>query len=167
MHNIFSIKNLGKLHFFLGIEVAYLQEKIVLTQLKFTKELLKQSGIQNFKRTITPFSTNLKLFALEGTLLPKLSNHHEARSFLYNTNSSQFMQTPTDSHWNALMHTMQYVHATCGQGIALMGADKLTLQAFCDSDWGAYVDSRRSVTGYMLSIADSLPISLYIYSSFL
>ena len=42
LNNVFSIKDLGKLHFFLGMEVHYLQDGIVLsTQIYkgFTKRL--------------------------------------------------------------------------------------------------------------------------------
>lgn len=40
---------------------------------------------------------------------------------------SQFMQTPKSSHWKALLHTLNYVSLTCGQGIKLKGQDKLIL----------------------------------------
>lgn len=36
----FSIKDLGRLHFFLGIEVSYLDDGITLSQNKFTKDLI-------------------------------------------------------------------------------------------------------------------------------
>ena len=52
-HNVFSIKVLGHLTFFLGIENGYLPQGITMTQSKFTKELLSESG--------TPLPINLKL----------------------------------------------------------------------------------------------------------
>lgn len=68
------------------------------------------------------------------------------------------MQSPRDSHMAALKHTLNYVSSTCGQGIILNASDSITLQAFSDSDWGSCIDSRRSVTRYLLMIGKS-PIS--------
>lgn len=68
------------------------------------------------------------------------------------------MQTPRSSHWRALQYTLSYINNTCGQGIKLCGSDKITLQGFCDSDWGSCVDSRRSVTGYIMLLGRS-PVS--------
>ena len=48
LHTVFSIKDLGKLTFFLGLEIGYLPQGINMTQRKFTKELLLDSGITNF-----------------------------------------------------------------------------------------------------------------------
>lgn len=44
------------------------------------------------------------------------------------------MQKPTNLHWDALQHTLSYVQNTCGQGILLKATDKITIQAFSDSD---------------------------------
>ena len=68
------------------------------------------------------------------------------------------MQHPRDTHWAALIHTMNYLYSTCGQGILIQGNTQLTLQAYSDSDWGAFQDSRRSVTRYILMLGQS-PIS--------
>lgn len=54
LHKVFSIKDLCKLSFFLGIEVSYLDVGIVLSQKKFTSKLLHDSGITYFKRPLTP-----------------------------------------------------------------------------------------------------------------
>ena len=69
LHNIFSIKDLGRLHSFLGIEVNYLLDGVDLSQNKFTKELLKDTDFNRTKKTLTPLPMNLKIFAQEGFLL--------------------------------------------------------------------------------------------------
>ena len=65
------------------------------------------------------------------------------------------MQNPRDSHLRALKHTLNYVHSTCGQGILLNRSENLTLQAISNNDWGACIDTRRSVTGYILMLGNS------------
>lgn len=146
LHSVFSIKDLGKLNYFLGIEVSYTSTNVILHQNKFTKELLSDSCFDTFKRVVTPLPTNLKLSAHEGKLLdnPTLYRGVVGKlNFLTHTRPdlsyavqalSQFMQTPRDSHWRALKHTLNYVYNTCGQGILMDGSDKLTLQAYSDSD---------------------------------
>ena len=60
-HVTFSIKDLGKPHYFLGIEVGYLSFGIVLTRSKFSSDLLTASGLTDFKTVVTPLPLNLKL----------------------------------------------------------------------------------------------------------
>lgn len=57
----FSIKDLGFLHYFLGIEVNKIRYGIFLTQHKFTKDLLEASGIVNWKPVATPLPLHLRL----------------------------------------------------------------------------------------------------------
>lgn len=54
LHNTFSIKDLGFLNFFLGIEVTHLHDGITLTQKKFTQELLRDAGYVLLKLSIPP-----------------------------------------------------------------------------------------------------------------
>lgn len=67
LDHVFSIKDLGKLSFFLGIETGYVHNGICLTRKKFTKELLATTGLQATKDVATPLPINLKLSA-EGAL---------------------------------------------------------------------------------------------------
>lgn len=69
------------------------------------------------------------------------------------------MQAPWVPYYDALIHVLKYVASTSGQGIQLKGSDQLTLQAFSNSDWGACVDSRRSISYYVLLLGNS-PMSL-------
>lgn len=68
------------------------------------------------------------------------------------------MQSPTVDHYQALQHTLHYVASTSGQGIILNGSNQLRLHAYSDSDWGACLDTRKSVTGYLILLGSS-PIS--------
>lgn len=69
LHDTFSIKDLGILHYFLGIEVAYLLDGIVMSRTKFTKELLEGCKLYVSKRAVTPLPLNLKLHASDSDLL--------------------------------------------------------------------------------------------------
>lgn len=142
----FSIKDLGRMHFFLGMEVNYLPEGTVLSQYKFTKDLLKDYQPTSNRTSLTPLPIHVKLSALEGNLLEDPTPYRSLvgkLNLLTNTRPdlayavqtlSQFMQKPRDSHWQALQHTLSYVSYTCGQGILLKASNKLTIQAFSDSD---------------------------------
>lgn len=63
----FSINDLGKLYFVLGIEVHYLTDGIVLSQYKFTKDLLQEHSPSIKRKCLTPLPIHIKLSALEGT----------------------------------------------------------------------------------------------------
>ncbi|XP_021747644.1 uncharacterized protein LOC110713507 [Chenopodium quinoa] len=170
LHMEFSIKDLGSLNYFLGIEVGYTEAGIILSQKKFTREVLSDYGFDISKKAVTPLPLNGKLSALDGS---PYSNAKKYRSlvgklnFLTHTRPdlsytvqvfSQFLQHPRSSHVDALVHTLRYLAHFEGQGILLKASDKLCLQAFSDSDWGACPDSRRSVSGYILLLGGS-PIS--------
>ena len=170
LHNTFSIKDLGILHYFLGIEVGYVKEGILMNQKKFTHELISESGIDVSKTALTPLPVHLKLSLDEGelfsdaekyrSLVGKLNYLTHTRPDLSYTVQllSQYMHQPRVPHMDALSHTIRYINATAGQGILLKATDKLTLQAFSDSDWASCPDSRRSVTGYVMLLGNS-PVS--------
>lgn len=170
LNTTFSIKDLGILHFFLGIEVSHLPTGIALTQTKFAKELLRDSGVSTFKSVVTPLPLNIKLHhdssppfsnpTLYRSLVGKLNFLTHTRPDLsYSVQAlSQFMQTPSQNHYSALLHTLNYVSSTIDQGILLKATDRITLQAFSDSDWASCLDTRRSVTGYLLLLGHS-PVS--------
>lgn len=63
LDDIFSIKDLGKLTYFLGIEIGYLSSGISLTQKKFIREMLLDADITTTKTVITPLPINLETFS--------------------------------------------------------------------------------------------------------
>jgi len=69
---------------------------------------------------------------------------------------SQFMQHPKKSHWEAAIRIVRYLKGTVGQGIWLQAQPAITLTCWCDSDWAACPNTRRSVTGYIVKFGESL-----------
>lgn len=109
-HHAFSIKDLGRLHFFLGHEASYCDTGIVLTQCKFSHELLCDTGFSDLKHHVTPVPLNAKITTTDS---PILTNPTDYRSivgklnFLTNTRPdlsyfvqsfSQHMQRPRECH---------------------------------------------------------------------
>jgi hypothetical protein len=62
----FALKDLGPLHYFLGIEVKQLAYGILLSQEKYATDLLKRFDMISCKPVTTPLSTSKKLSARGG-----------------------------------------------------------------------------------------------------
>lgn len=64
----FALKDLGDLHFFLGIEVKKTADGLVLTQGRYAADVLQRSGMSKAKAVDTPLSVSEKLI-VDGTKL--------------------------------------------------------------------------------------------------
>ena len=69
LQNSFRTKDLGKLRYFLGIEVARSKEGISLSQRKYVLDILKETGLLGSKPVETPMNPNVKLYEDQGELL--------------------------------------------------------------------------------------------------
>lgn len=59
----FNMKDMGKLHYFLGIEIWRFEDSIMLTQGKYTQKVLQQFHLHDNKPLPTPMESNVKLSA--------------------------------------------------------------------------------------------------------
>jgi hypothetical protein len=63
----FALKDLGELHYFLGIEVKKILNGILLSQEKYTtSDILKRVGMMNYKLVHTPMSNSEKISLHDG-----------------------------------------------------------------------------------------------------
>ncbi|XP_049378346.1 uncharacterized mitochondrial protein AtMg00810-like [Solanum stenotomum] len=71
---------------------------------------------------------------------------------------SQFMQKSCLSHYAAALRVVSYLQHCPIQGLFMSHSSSFSLKAFCDADWASCRDTRRSISGFFISLGSS-PIS--------
>lgn len=64
--NRFSLKDLGTLNYFLGVEVIGLAQGYFLSQQKYIQNILQKFKLDGAKEVVTPFSTTIPLKLCDG-----------------------------------------------------------------------------------------------------
>ena len=86
----FEMKDLGLIHYFLGLEVWQRRKEIFLSQGKYTIEILKRIGMLDCKSMATPMDANLKKlreFASDSDLIDPTMYRQLIGSLIYMTNT--------------------------------------------------------------------------------
>ncbi|XP_019435884.1 PREDICTED: uncharacterized protein LOC109342338 [Lupinus angustifolius] len=170
LDNEFSIKDLGELKKFLGMEIAQSSKGILLYQRKYTLDLLEETGMLACKPCSTPMEYAGKLVhSKSGTPLADPSLYRRLIGkmlYLIHTRPdlsfavghlSQFVSCPTNDHLDGAKIILRYLKGSISVGIFFSSADSgFNIKGYSDSDWGGCLDTRRSVSGYCFYIGNSL-----------
>lgn len=166
----FKMKDLGKLKYFLGIEIARGPQGMFLSQRKYALDIISEAGLLGCKPVATPMEQNHKLLSDTG---PLCKNPERFRRFVgrlvylaitrpelcYSIHVlSQVMHKPREAHWDAVVRIMRYLKGSPGQGVMLQAVSDLKLRVFCDSDWASCPNTRRSLSAFVVLLGSS-PIS--------
>jgi hypothetical protein len=166
----FALKDLGDLHYFLGIEVRKDTKGVVLSQEKYALDVLSRVGMLNCKMTPTPLSATEKLSRFEGEPLNSeyctwYRSIVGALQYLTLTRPDlafsvkkvcQFLHCPTSVHWSAVKRILIYVRYTCSIGLRIGRSTSMLISAFSDVDWVGSVDDRRSTGGFAIYLGNNL-----------
>lgn len=66
------------------------------------------------------------------------------------------MKRPKQSHMEAALRVVRYIKGSPNFGVLLQASPIDNIIAYCDSDWIACPNIKRSVTGYVIKLGSSL-----------
>ena len=139
------MKDLGDLHYFLGVEVQANEKGLFLSQTKYALELLQCASMIDAKPISTPcvigqhLSTEGKLFS-DPTMFHSLAGALQYLTITrpdlsFSVNSiCQFMHAPTEDNFRALKHILRYVKGTPDHGLQLHQQSTHDILACSDAD---------------------------------
>jgi hypothetical protein len=163
----FEVKDLGQLKYFLGIEVARSEKGIVLSQRKYTLDLLRETGMIGCRAAATPIDQNDKITAQSGELVDRDKYQRLVGRLLYLCHTrpdiayavsivSRYMHEPRSAHMDAVQRILRYLKGTPGKGLLFRSNGHLTIDGYSDADWASCLDDRRSTSGYCVFVGGNL-----------
>jgi hypothetical protein len=144
----FALKDLGDIHYFLGIEVKRSADSLLMTQEGYALDILKRVNMDTCKAVSTPMSPSDKLLVTDGeTLGANDSTRYRsivgALQYLTLTRPDisfavnrvcQFLHSPTTAHWERVKRILRYVRGTLTHGLRFVKSSSLILSGFSDAD---------------------------------
>ena len=128
----FSLKDLGEVKHFLGVEVSKTKEGLHLNQAAYIRDLLQKLSMQEAKGYPTPMVSNSHLSKSKGNptvdgkmyrstvgALQYVTITRPEISFSVNK-VSQFMSCPLDSHYKAVKRILHYLAGSTDYGIHIL-----------------------------------------------
>ncbi|GJZ72509.1 putative ribonuclease H-like domain-containing protein [Tanacetum coccineum] len=159
MHKKFQMSSIGKLTFFLGLQVSRKDDGIFISQDKYVDEILKKFGFSTMKTASTPME-NLKPL-LKDTKAEDVDVHLYRLmigSLMYLTASRpdiifavcaciRFQVTPKVSHLYVVKRIFRYLKVQPKLGLWYPKDSPFDLEAYNDSDYAGTSLDRKSTTG--------------------
>jgi hypothetical protein len=166
LSTVFDLKDLGSLHYFLGLQVTKSSNGLYLNQAKYAHDLLKKHNMLDSKPAKSLSCPNTRLSLHDGDPLPDPHGYRSlvgALHYLTFTRPDisfsvhqvcQYMSTPTTIHLAAAKRILRYLRGTLNHGI-VFSPGPIQLSAFTDADWAGDPDDRRSTSGYLVYLGSN------------
>ncbi|KAM1777797.1 hypothetical protein ACFX11_044412 [Malus domestica] len=163
----FDMKDLGLLHYFLGLQIEYQPHGLLVHQSMYVSDLLKKTNMLDSKPCTTPCHPNQKLLNHGSPPFPDPGLYRSivgALQYLtftrpdvaYSVNQvCQFMHSPLQSHFVAVKRILRYLRGSMSLGLCFKPG-MLDIKAYTDVDWAGDPNDRRSTTGFVVFLGCNL-----------
>jgi hypothetical protein len=169
MMSTFQMADLGRLHFYLGLEVNQSDEGITVIQGTYATMILAATGLASFNPCHTPIETHLMLCKSSSAPTVDPTEYRKivgALRYLVNTRPglayivgyiSRFMERTTTEHLLAFKRVLRYVIGTVHLGyIYERKKEKLRLVGYSNSDLAGDINTCKSTTRVLYFFGDNV-----------
>jgi len=162
----FDMTDLGKMKYFLGVEIFQNPEGIYISQRKYAKDILERFRMEKSTSVKNPIVPGVRLMKdEEGSKVNATMYKQLVGSLMYLTVTrpdlmyvvsliSRFMTSPTELHLQAAKRVLRYLKGTMDLGIFYQKKGNGELVAYTDSDYAGDVDDRKSTSGYVFLLSE-------------
>lgn len=176
-----TIGDIGPLQWFLGMQISCNGEQgIRVNQSSYVQRLLQRFGMDECKPSSTPLADKVRLSKDDspdvGSMEEAAMHDKDYRGIVGSINYlatttrpdlayaahalSRFVNNPGLAHWTAAKHVLRYLKGSKDAELVYKGIGlNPELIGYCDSDYAAQPDSRRSTAGYCFFVGSSAAIS--------
>ncbi|PKI66392.1 hypothetical protein CRG98_013194 [Punica granatum] len=146
LHKEFALKDLGPLHFFLGMEAKSDSAGLYLTQSKYIHDIIVRTSMLDCKPISSPVAAGSRLSLHDGHPFEDPSLYRSVVGCLqylsltrpdiaYAVNQVyQFMHKPSVTHWLAVKRILRYLKGTITYGLHLRLGSISALHGYSDAD---------------------------------
>ncbi|GJS95172.1 retrovirus-related pol polyprotein from transposon TNT 1-94 [Tanacetum coccineum] len=164
----FKMSMMGKILFFLGLQISQSPRGIFINQSKYALESLKKYEFDSCDPVDTPMVEKSKLDkdkegkavdpshyrGMIGTLLDLTASRPDLQFAIYMC--TRYQARPTEKHLNAVKRIFRYLKGIVNQGLWYPKDSSIALTIFADADHDGCQDTRRSTSGSMQFLGDRL-----------
>nr|GEU95712.1 copia protein [Tanacetum cinerariifolium] len=164
----FKMSMMGKISFFLGLQISQSPRGIFINQSIYALESLKKYGFESCDPVDTPMVEKSKLDEdKEGKAVDPSHYHSMIGTLLYLTASrpdlqfaicmcARYQARPTKKHIHAVKRIFRYIRGTVNRGLWYLKDSSIELIAFADADHAGCQDTRRSTSGSLQFLGERL-----------
>ncbi|XP_046856030.1 secreted RxLR effector protein 161-like [Xenia sp. Carnegie-2017] len=167
------MKDLGILHWFLGIEFKCSDDEMEMSQSRYAEKILAKFEMSDCKPKKAPsLLEHDKLMCMDS---PELEDPNLYRRVVGSLNYfmtglrpdlcyvvtklSQYMSKPTVASLNAAKHVLRYLRGTPQLNLTFRKSENpLELVGYSDSDWRGNASHRKSISGYAFLLSEGGPL---------
>ena len=157
----FEMSDLGRLSYYLGIEVKQREGSIMLSQERYAAKILEEAGLKGCNAVHIPMDAGLKLSKAEeerGVDERDYRRNIGCLRYLIHTRPdlaysvgvlSRYMHAPKESHRAALKQVLRYLQGTMGYGLEFKSRSEKGLIGYSDNRYNVDPDDSKSTTGHV------------------
>nr|GEW30852.1 uncharacterized mitochondrial protein AtMg00810-like [Tanacetum cinerariifolium] len=164
----FKMSMMGKISFFLGLQISQSPRGIFINQSKYALESLNKYGFESCDPVDTPMVEKSKLdedkkgktvdpshyHGMIGTLLYLIASRPDLQFAI--CMCARYQARPTEKHVHAVKMIFRYLRGTVHRGLCYPKDSSVALTAFADANHAGCQDTRRSTSGCVQFLRERL-----------